>query len=82
MAKKLKPIPRFKTETEERKFWETHDSTDYIDWSRAERARFQNLTEAAALLKILALGERQIAEGKTLRVADAFRKIRRKKTSR
>jgi len=29
--RKLKSIPAFKTETEERKFWETHDSTDYID---------------------------------------------------
>jgi hypothetical protein len=25
--------------SEERKFWGTHDSTDYIDWSTAERAR-------------------------------------------
>lgn len=33
--KKLKPIPRFKSEDEERKFWATHDSTDYVDWSRA-----------------------------------------------
>jgi len=35
---KLKSIPAFKTEAEERKFWETHDSTDYIDWSKSERA--------------------------------------------
>jgi hypothetical protein len=40
---KLKTIPTFKTEADERKFWETHDSTDYIDWSRAERIRFPNL---------------------------------------
>ena len=33
------PVPAFKTEAEERKFWETHDSTDYIDWSKAERVR-------------------------------------------
>jgi len=41
--KKPKPIPILKTESEERKFWETHDSADYVDWSRAERARFPNL---------------------------------------
>ena len=29
MKKKLKPIPRFANEAEERRFWETHDSTDY-----------------------------------------------------
>ncbi len=43
MRKRLKPIPKFKTEAEEREFWETHDSTDYIDWSKAERVVFPNL---------------------------------------
>ena len=32
--KQLKSIPIFKTEDEERKFWATHDSTDYIDWTK------------------------------------------------
>jgi hypothetical protein len=35
--KKLKPIPSFETEAQERKFWETHDSTDYLDLSKAQR---------------------------------------------
>ncbi|MEX2166968.1 MAG: BrnA antitoxin family protein [Methyloceanibacter sp.] len=43
MSKKLKPIPRFSSEAEERKFWETHDSTDYVDWSKAKRVQFPNL---------------------------------------
>ena len=38
---KLKSIPAFKTEAEERKFWETHDSTDYIDWRRQSACAFQ-----------------------------------------
>ncbi|MBV9756044.1 MAG: hypothetical protein JO047_03245 [Alphaproteobacteria bacterium] len=33
MRKGLKPIPRFKDEAEERRFWETHDSAEYVDWS-------------------------------------------------
>ncbi len=33
--KKLKPIPNFKNEDKEREFWATHDSTEYIDWSKA-----------------------------------------------
>lgn len=41
--KNLKPIPKFKSEAEERKFWETHDSTEYLDWSKAESVRFPNL---------------------------------------
>jgi hypothetical protein len=51
--KKSKPVPAFKTEAEERKFWETHDSTDYIDWSKAERARFPNLKPSTASALIL-----------------------------
>jgi predicted DNA binding CopG/RHH family protein len=43
MNKPLKKIPHFATEAEERRFWETHDSTDYVDWSKAQRARFPNL---------------------------------------
>jgi hypothetical protein len=49
---KLKSIPTFKSEAEERKFWETHDSTDYIDWSKAERARFPNLRAPTSSTKI------------------------------
>ncbi len=37
MRKRLKPIPHFKSEAEEREFWQTHDSTEYLDWSKAER---------------------------------------------
>ena len=43
MGKKLKPTPKFRSEAEERKFWETHDSTDHVDWSKAKRVRFPNL---------------------------------------
>jgi predicted DNA binding CopG/RHH family protein len=43
MIKELKPIPKFRSEAAERKFWEAHDSTDYVDWSKAQRARFPNL---------------------------------------
>jgi hypothetical protein len=38
MNKKLKSIPKFRSEAEERRFWQTHDSSDYIDWARAARA--------------------------------------------
>jgi predicted DNA binding CopG/RHH family protein len=41
--KSAKRIPKFRNEAEERKFWETHDSTDYVDWSTAQRVRFPNL---------------------------------------
>jgi predicted DNA binding CopG/RHH family protein len=43
MSRKLKPIPHFRSEAEERRFWETHDSTDYVGWSKAQRVQFPNL---------------------------------------
>jgi predicted DNA binding CopG/RHH family protein len=49
---KLKTVPHFKTEAEERKFWETHDSTDYVDWSKAERVRFPNLKPSTTAISI------------------------------
>lgn len=43
MARKIKPVPKFRSEAEERAFWLSHDSTDYVDWSKAQRAQFPNL---------------------------------------
>src|SRR5512132_644227 len=36
-------VPRFKSEVQERKFWEAHDSAELIDWSKAKRVRLPNL---------------------------------------
>ena len=43
MKAKLKPFPTFKSEAAERAFWEKHDSTEYVDWSKAKRVSFPNL---------------------------------------
>lgn len=32
-----KKIPRFKNENEERRFWLSHDSTEYVDWKKDKR---------------------------------------------
>jgi hypothetical protein len=50
--KKLKPIPTFKTEAQKRKFWKSHDSTDYLDWSKAERVCFPNLKPSTTVISI------------------------------
>ena len=52
MKKKLKPIPRFESEAEERKFWESRDSTDYVDWQAAERTRFPNLKPSTTAISL------------------------------
>jgi len=39
----MKRIPLFNNEEEERDFWQSHDSTDYIDWKKAEKITLANL---------------------------------------
>ncbi len=61
MKKKLKTIPKFKTEAEERVFWESHDSAEFIDWSQGKNVRFPNLkpsTQAISLRLPLSLLEK------------------------
>lgn len=41
--RKPKKTPEFKAEAEEREFWETHDSADYVDWSQAKAAPLAKL---------------------------------------
>ena len=52
MNKKLKSIPKFRSEAEERRFWGTHDSGDYIDWTKAERVRFPNLKPSTTAISL------------------------------
>lgn len=41
--KKLKKIPKFRSESEERKFWDKNDTTSFIDWDKAKKISFPNL---------------------------------------
>ncbi len=52
MKKHLKKIPKFKNEGEERKFWDTHSSVDYFDWSRAQNVIFPNLKPTSRSISI------------------------------
>lgn len=50
--KNLKKIPKFKSLEDEAEFWNTHDSTNYVDWSQAQKTVFPNLkpsTESISL---------------------------------
>ena len=38
-----KQIPKFKNEDEERKFWESHDSTEFVNWKQAKKVTFSKL---------------------------------------
>jgi predicted DNA binding CopG/RHH family protein len=52
MTKTLKAVPEFANEAEERRFWETRDSADYVDWSKAERVRFPNLKPSSTSISL------------------------------
>lgn len=39
----LKAIPKFSSEKEQRAYWESHDSTEYLDWSKAQKVTMPNL---------------------------------------
>lgn len=49
---KLKKVPKFRTEREELEFWSTHDSADYIDYSKTKRALFPNLKPSTRTISI------------------------------
>jgi len=49
---KAKKIPTFSSEEREREFWGKHDSSDYVDWRKAERVRLANLRPTTRTISI------------------------------
>lgn len=47
-----KRIPSFKSEAEERRFWQRHDSTSYVDWSDAEDVVLPNLKPSTRTISL------------------------------
>jgi predicted DNA binding CopG/RHH family protein len=50
--KKLKKLPKFKHEKEERDFWLSHDSSEYLDWSKAKFTEYVNLKPSTRSISI------------------------------
>ncbi len=61
----IKKIPKFKNEDEERTFWATHDSTEYINWKKAKKVMLSNLKPSIKSIS-LRLPESMIEELKLL----------------
>lgn len=49
---KLKTIPQFKTEAEERAFWENHDSSEYVDLNKASPVSMPNLKPSTKTISL------------------------------
>ncbi|MBK9061601.1 MAG: BrnA antitoxin family protein [Acidobacteria bacterium] len=64
-TRKRKQIPVFANEGEERSFWATHDSMDYVDWGRANRPAFPALKPSLRTIS-LRLPESMIGQLKVL----------------
>lgn len=52
MPKPQKTHPQFMTETEEREFWESQDSSDYVDWSKASPTRLPALKPSSKTISL------------------------------
>ena len=47
-----KKIPEFDSEEQERQFWSSNDSTDYIDWSSGKRLILPNLKPSVKTISL------------------------------
>ena len=45
-------IPAFRSETEERRFWRTHDTSPFVDWSSARVAVFPDLKPSTETISL------------------------------
>ena len=54
MSKQARPLPKFKSEAEERAFWESKgsDSTEYLDWVKAQRVVLPNLKPSTKTISL------------------------------
>ena len=50
--KKLKEIPKFENEEEERNFWANENSTEFIDWEKAESVVLPNLKPTTTTISL------------------------------
>ncbi|MDZ7713659.1 MAG: BrnA antitoxin family protein [Rhodovibrio sp.] len=52
MSKPRKRPPEFRTEAEERAFWESHDSSEYVDWDQAQPVRMPSLKPSTRTISL------------------------------
>jgi len=52
MSSKRKATPSFASEADERAFWESHDSSEYVDWSKAKAVRLPNLKPSTKTISL------------------------------
>ncbi|GFP18769.1 hypothetical protein HKBW3S03_00274 [Candidatus Hakubella thermalkaliphila] len=48
----IRKVPRFENEDQERDFWASHDSTDFVDWRQVEQVKLPNLRPTTRTISI------------------------------
>ena len=49
---RVRKVPKFRNEDEERDFWASHDSTEFVNWRQAERVKLPNLRPTTRTISI------------------------------
>jgi predicted DNA binding CopG/RHH family protein len=52
MSKRRKSTPKFPNEAAERTFWEKNDSSEHLDWTKAQVAAFPNLKPSTKTISL------------------------------
>ena len=47
-----KALPKFKSEEQEREFWASHDSTEFVDWRKGKRVALPNLKPSSQTISL------------------------------
>ncbi len=55
MKKKIRQIPKFRKEQDEREFWNTHDTTEYFDFGKSNRVEIEFAPGIEAPVKSISL---------------------------
>jgi predicted DNA binding CopG/RHH family protein len=50
--KAARKVPKFENEDQERKFWASHDSTEYLNWRQGRRVKLPNLRPTTRVISI------------------------------
>ena len=52
VKQRMRKVPRFESEDQERNFWASRDSADFVDWRQAERVNLPNLRPTTRTISI------------------------------
>ncbi len=52
VKQRIRKIPKLESEDQERDFWASHDSVDFVDWRQAERVKLPGLRPTTRTISI------------------------------